>query len=353
MKKILFITSVYRCGEKTFPIIPELSKHYHVDVLFNSQMSRKSPWFGNLDLRLAVYKSFEKCCRKTVHGVPYRGKFSIKNVLKSLSPTDYSLVIFDDIKITNRHGTEFMYRKFKNRSIPIVFCPHGNWNYRSHHANGSRDHCFVFGKKDKKYITGKHLLPGGVPANDALKSYARKSKYVLFILSMYHETLKKVDGLKCLNAQKIIELGLAKIAKAEGLTLIIKAKNRYPSARQSRHAFEPLKKIRGAKVVLDVKDDNKLIAEAKYVISCPSTMAFKPIQLGIPTVILGGYGQKGSLFDFRGFLKNPNQQLIHKELIRQEKLGKCVGFIKRTLDGGINFSSTQSYVQKIMRILGD
>ena len=41
MKKILLIATVYRVGERIYPIIPKLSEEFEVDVLKTSQMGNK------------------------------------------------------------------------------------------------------------------------------------------------------------------------------------------------------------------------------------------------------------------------------------------------------------------------
>ena len=48
MKKILLIATIYRVGERIYPIIPELSKEFKVDVLKTAQMGNKITWYGRL-----------------------------------------------------------------------------------------------------------------------------------------------------------------------------------------------------------------------------------------------------------------------------------------------------------------
>ena len=52
MKKILLIATIYRVGERIYPIIPKLSKEFSVDVLKTAQMGNKIDWYGNNDLRI-------------------------------------------------------------------------------------------------------------------------------------------------------------------------------------------------------------------------------------------------------------------------------------------------------------
>ena len=82
-------------------------------------------------------------------------------------------------------------------------------------------------------------------------------------------------------------------------------------------------------IVYDVEDDNKLIAQSVEVYSAPSTLALKPIQLGIPTTLIPGTGQTGIFYDYE---TNKN-------------------FIEDTLEGGKDFNSTQYYMEYIKQCI--
>ena len=51
MKRILLISTIYRVGERIYPIIPKLSEEFEVDVLKTAQMGNRMVWYGNDDLR--------------------------------------------------------------------------------------------------------------------------------------------------------------------------------------------------------------------------------------------------------------------------------------------------------------
>ena len=51
MKKILFITSQYRVGERIYPIIPLLSNDYELHLLKTYQMQDSFKWTGDNDSR--------------------------------------------------------------------------------------------------------------------------------------------------------------------------------------------------------------------------------------------------------------------------------------------------------------
>ena len=96
MKRILFVTSQYRVGERIYPIIPELAKEFDVDLLKLYQMSKGHRWVGDYDMRTkfdAEYLHF--------FNDVYENTCDVKN---------YDLIISDD----NRHTQ-------KNKSTQIVF----------------------------------------------------------------------------------------------------------------------------------------------------------------------------------------------------------------------------------------
>ena len=51
-KKTLFIASVYRVGERIYPIIPKLKeKLFDIDLLRINEMSSEMSWYGTIDPR--------------------------------------------------------------------------------------------------------------------------------------------------------------------------------------------------------------------------------------------------------------------------------------------------------------
>jgi hypothetical protein len=102
------------------------------------------------------------------------------------------------------------------------------------------------------------------------------------------------------------------------------------------------------KMVVD--NDNKLVCGAKIVITAPSTMAFKSIQKGIPTVVIKGQGMLGNFADFVGTI-NVDYKEMMKALDFQFESGRQEDFIKDTLSGGIEYNSTQCYIDYINKFL--
>ena len=60
MKKILLIVTVYRVGERIYPIIPSLSKIAHIDVLFVNEMCNEMKWYGDKDPRHKFHSMYDE-----------------------------------------------------------------------------------------------------------------------------------------------------------------------------------------------------------------------------------------------------------------------------------------------------
>ena len=137
------------------------------------------------------------------------------------------------------------------------------------------------------------------------------------------------------------------------MKVVIKIKSRedHPEAQED---FDYLNSILPEdldyEIVMDVEDDNKLISDSFVVISAPSVMAFKPIQKGIPTVLLDGYGQTAGFHDYNGLIKLDKQK-IFDEIERQYHNGREEEFIEYTIEGGIDYTSTKKYIEAINNIL--
>ena len=59
MKKILLVATIYRVGERIYPIIPKLSEEFNIDVFKTAQMGNDISWYGNNDLR-AIFDKKEQ-----------------------------------------------------------------------------------------------------------------------------------------------------------------------------------------------------------------------------------------------------------------------------------------------------
>ena len=112
-KKILFIVTVYRIGERIHPIIPKLYEFSDIDLLKVNEMSSDMNWYGTNDPRITFNSKYEKYFDNIFDG----GSSSIEqygarneipcDVIKNLNIDKYDLVIYDDDR--NRHGVWYIF----------------------------------------------------------------------------------------------------------------------------------------------------------------------------------------------------------------------------------------------------
>jgi len=370
-KRILFITSTYRTGEKVYPILDELSLHCDIDVMNLYQMSPLTAWDGSIDLRQNFYNKCDSLGLISIAGPEYfqdKEKRvsaykdfidSFDNILKN----HYHLVFFDNNIAIKSGKTSSIYKYFYKKGITVVGAPHGNREAKGYkvlkHIQTLYDYSFVFGKKeinelvkaDKK--NGYHksrLLAGGIPANDKLKHYKKTNNYILIIPNFTdpEETKGITRHFSSFTKKEFDNLRLLSLADKYGCGIVVKEKKKL--FHKNNTLKKALRCYKDVKCISECKDDNKLIADAMCVISAPSTLAFKSIQIGIPTVLLKKHGMVGNFYDFSG-LVNADKKSIDDALSLQIKNGKCIDFIENTLEGGLSFNSTKVYIDNILKLL--
>jgi hypothetical protein len=335
MKKILFITTQYRVGERIFPILPNLSKNFEIHLLKLYQMHSSHIWPGSFDMRDTFHKKYLKYFTKiipTINDINYK---------------EYDLILCDDDRA--RNGVEQIY---KNKKCLMVGCSHGNrnlnhneWHAMKHHKIAF-DKCFTFGKKELL----PHTMPGGIPSNDKLKEYSLEKNHILVICNFLGN--RHCEFKIPFNEHFFKECGLVELQQKYNKKVIIKLKSRADEGGY-KHNIEYLNSILPKKlnyeILVDVEDDNLLIAQSFMVISAPSTLAFKPIQLQIPTAIIKDSGQTGLFYDFKGLVelnKNSIITTLENQLITSDK-----DFIINTVEEGFDFKSTENFVNEIKKLI--
>jgi hypothetical protein len=340
MPNILFITTQYRAGERIYPIIPYLSKQYDLDLLKIYHMHpTKGKWGGNIDGRKtfdATYKSFFKNIFSEVGNIPFE---------------KYDLIIADDCRLQSGIG-----EVYQKRQCLMVSNSHGNnrFNYPVINYQKCFDGCFVFGKKESVH---PHLIPGGIPSNDQLITYKNiEKKHILIITNFLGNVSSYTDpwGFKFLPMDQAFfnKLKLKKLQKKYNKPIVIKIKSREDGDYQNdiNYLHNILPKDLDYKILADVKNDNKLIAESVAVIGHGSTMMLKPLQLNIPTVIIKNYGytdQENCLYKDCSAVVDLDSFQINKALDTQD----YSIFISNTVEGGQKFNSIFYYLNYINQII--
>jgi|ETNvirnome_6_100_1030635.scaffolds.fasta_scaffold10213_3 hypothetical protein len=347
MKKILLIATIYRVGERIYPTIKKLSEKFQIDVFKTAQMHDEFKWYGDIDLRNVFDNKYKKYVNEIFDTLPFIA--------------EYDLIIFDDDR--PRNGLHQIYLKAKKLNIPVIANVHGNQKEQRikdlNNANNiSFDYLMLFGTYDliryKKIVKNKiNFITGGIPANDLLKKFKNKNEHILVIVNFLgnrHAPYSKFDE-KTFN-----ELGLLELQKEFNKNIKIKLKSRadHPCPEKD---FNYLHKILDKKleyeIIMDIEDDNELISDSFITFSAPSTMSYKSIQKNIPTILLdGSFGQVGIFKKFKGLVEL-DKQIIFNEIERQHSIGRDEYFIKNAIEGGINYNSTEIYVNEIRRILNE
>ena len=330
LKKILFITSQYRVGERIYPIIPHLAKEYELDLLKVYQMSLSHKWVGNSDLRLYFDKLY--------------GKYFNRIFNNECDSSKYDLIISDDNRLSSKTALNKIY---KNKNCQMLACTHGNGDnpYLIEGYKTVFDKCFVFGKKECQF---DYCIPIGIPSNDELINYQNsEKKHILLIVNFL---ANRVSPFKVNFGEKLFDkIDLLSLQKEYNLPVVIKLKSRADEG-GFKHNVKYIKDILpdslNYRILVDVENDNQLISESKIVISAPSTLAFKPIQIGIPTVLIDGSGQVSNFYDYDGLFDVNND---FKSYLREYK--KKEEFINNTIAGGLNFNSTILMLDEIKKFL--
>ena len=265
----------------------------------------------------------------------------------------------------HRNGMKDIYEFAQLVDVPVLAQQHGNQDMVNIIPNlridgrVSWDYTNVFGKRDKELYEqynpdlSDRILLSGIPTNDKLKEYDRTDKHILVVVNFLGNR-PDIGEFSKFDENLFNSLQLVELQKEFNKDVIIKIKSRADHPYPDRD-FEYLKSILpnnlDYKVLMDVEDTNKLISDSFIVITSPSTMGFKSIQQGIPTIVLAGnYGQVGTFDTFKG-LVGLDTQKIFNEIERQYNSGKDIEFINNTVEGGVDFNSTEVYINQIRNIL--
>jgi len=346
MDKILFVATIFRCGEKVYPILPLLAKEYEVDILLHNEMRREFRWPGPKDPRPSFYNECNRLGLKIIKDHRFA------------SFDNYDLVFIDDNFCKGSLGLPDISRKAKAANLKVIGCPHGNHEFSrmSKFINWDvLDYTFVLGSKEQSRMFGgkfsERMIPGGIPDNDCLVDCKRSNSHILVIpgyLPSQNRSKKNKNGYEPFTEKLFLKSGILELQQKYGLPVIVKEKTR--SKKNLKKSLGCLEKYDGVEVIMDHDDINGLISSSKVVVGSPSTLCFKSIQVGIPTVLLKGSGMVGNFYDYKGLL-DIDSGLISDELDRQFSNGRDEDFISRTLDGGIDFNSSNIYMNKIREIL--
>ena len=331
-KNILFVTTQYKVGERIYPIIPYLSKKYNLDLLKIYHMHPAlGKWGGDKDLRQLFDKKYLSYFSSVYSSIPTLSK--------------YDLIIVDDNRV--QPGLDQIYSK---RECLMIGNNHGCSDHGYETTNYQRcfDGCFMFGLNG---CTQPYHIPGGIPANDGLKQYKTVEKEHILVITGFLGLEPEFTDFKGFTFKRCDKhffdsLHLLDLQKKYNKKVVIKIKSR-ENQNHVNHV-EYIKSIippsLDYEVKVDVEDDNLLLAQSCLTLSCPSTLALKSIQLGIPTFLFKGYSQTSIFKDYK-YLMDLEDFKTSLPFSPQKD------FIKNTIQGGLTWNSTDNYLNYIDQIL--
>lgn len=334
--KILLLFTNHRVAEKLWPIIPILSVDHDIDLFCVGLFSLNTPWVGDIDERVVAIDRYKKFLNNIVQGpgIRYHGDRIQQNLLDFIDIESYKFVIYDDNRAMEEFNIPNFYSECKLRNIKVVGNVHGNEDVTIDATGISYDFKMEFSN-------------GGIPANDTLINQNLQQKHILVITNFLSNRLS-IFPIN-FDLQFIQESGVLELSKHFNLPIKVKIKTRFDKTDYISD-IHYVRTLLDCEVVTNTNDIDNLIANSAIVISAPSTLCFKPIQLGIPTILIKGAGQVGKFESYPG-LVDLNKQQIFNSIQYQNDHGRFVEYIKNTIAGGENFQSSKKYVNYIKAIL--
>ena len=362
MKHLLVVLTNNRVNEKIRCIIPKLAKYYKLSLYNIGEMSKHTEWYGNLDPRIKfqneTYKYFDEIIDG--EGLKFHGD-TIDNILSYISLREYDGILYDDNRIMSEFKIPDLYNEAKRIDIPVIGNSHGNRDFKPEELDGlgkSFDYTFILGEKErliyKQVCNEDKLLKGGIPSNDSLKDINVRDEHILVITnflgnhpagsSLYSNTF---------NQEFVDKVDLVGLSEYFEKPVVIKQKTRLDDPDFNKnieyiHSLFP--NNFDVDVITDCDDIDRLICDSHCVISALSTLCFKPIQKGIPITMIENTGMVGNFYDSNG-LCELDKYRIYESIEWQQENEKDKKFIETTIEGGLEFNSTEKYIDEIRSII--
>lgn len=355
MKHILFVTTIYRVGERIFPVIPKLAESYKLSLLTLYQMhpeGRYKEWNGTYDMRTKFHQDY---------GQYFENHWTTSVYERGMIDTSqFDAIIHDDCR--NRSGLSKLYLDAKQHDILVLGNQHGgnDFNPDTYPITGvdnNFDKMFFFGQNEldyyKDFVDESRYILGGIPANDNLKEYELTNKHILVITNFLGNNPKRRYVGYEFSEEFVKKIGLKEIQEKYDKPVLVKIKSRLHDAPAYNVDVNYVHKILSdagiwGEILFDVEDDNKMICDSVCVIGAGSTLMYKPIQKGIPTVIIRGTGEVDFFGDFSGLLNlREGKNKMIKELDIQAKKDRDEKYLEHVIHGSSDFTSTKKYVDAV------
>jgi hypothetical protein len=335
-QRILLLFTNHRVAEKLWPIIPELSKNYVIDLFLIGLFSNETPWVGDIDERQLKLEQYKDYIDNIIQGpgVRFHGDRVRQSLCDYVDISKYEFVIYDDNRKKPEYDIPSFYQYCKQNNVTVIGNSHGNENSPHNEIGTAYDYSMDFSN-------------GGIPTNDTLKHVKGNNKHILVITNF----LSNRSSIFPVNFDKtfIQQTGLLELQEKFQCPIKVKIKTRLDKPNYVED-INYVKSILDCDVVTNCEDIDQLIADSIIVVAAPSTLCFKPIQLGIPTVLIKGAGAVGAFNSYPGLVEM-QPDVVKKNIEEQIEHGRYDDYIKTTIKGGEEFCSTKHYVKHIETLI--
>jgi len=356
MKNLLFISTIHRMSERMLPAILDFHvRHGKTTILNLGQSSRNTNYqenkrylsnFDNLPFGINVYDGKGIRNKRDVRSKQYCFE-SLSLVDEICERHNIDAIVLDDSRDNDLNLALGWY--CKKTSIKLFANSHGNtdeleWDKTFCLSNPFYDKLFVFGRFEVErfestYHKGKYI-PGGIPENDSIKNYKKNSKQISVIVNRV-----VVDGQpseRLFDSSVVEDIGLVDLQKKLQLPVVFKLKDRMSedTNRDVDSLISYLPKGLDYSIVTHVENELNFLSNSKLVLSYGSTMAFKALQLNIPTIIFKGLGPIGLFSSYKG---KCDLDRSYFELIEKLDADYFESFLPHILEGSTTFDATKRY----------
>jgi hypothetical protein len=356
----------------------DLQKDFDVKIVNSGQSSFHTKYEANLRYKKYVTSNFPE---SSVFNTPeitskyqargHSGQQNIKNtisIVKDLMSDRTVALIIDDSRETKPLSSE-LYKMAQDSGCLVFANFHGNMpieNIPVHYGlSGEKkyDHIFVLGDYDKENIENFGFdrnipIPAGIPENDELEKLDRSNDIILVIPNFILK--RELGGYSfdhckkplLIDSEVMKKIKLLELQQKLGKKVVFKLKHRMSSPYQQE--VEVIKKnvSQGLdyEVIHHTDSEKSLIARAACVLTYGSTMTFKSIQMGIPTVVFKDWGHVGNFIEYKGLISvGDSYDFIFDEGFMSKERDR---FLRKTLKGGTDFTSSKFYIESLYQKLG-
>jgi len=366
-RKVVFIATIHRNAERMFPAVLKMSETHDVIVICAGQVSDQTPYKANRFTEIIeknkdrISKVLNSSGVRTMAGLPALRGECINIFKKDIPHKLTDVVILDDSR--DKVGLNELYRLCKKHGVPVIANSHGNEDPKRWNAVLTVGHekffdkLFVFGPKEKQNLVDMtkkdFFLLGGVPDNDAAADIVRSDEQILVIVNFVNPGHKR-DSWYLYDKKTLERMRLLELQDILKLPVTFKLKHRFGHSVRKEISLLENNIPEGLEynIISKIESDIKLIEPAACVLSYGSTMCFKSIQAGIPTIIFEQLGDVGNFDDYYAKVKMGEDYFDY--ILNPEKYeNERIDFLNRTVTGGVDCNASDLYVKAVYDVINE